>query len=244
MATWAIGDIQGCFHSFQALLRKIDYAPGRDALWLAGDLVNRGTGSLQMLRWAVAHADHIHAVMGNHEMGLLACAAGSRKLRKKDTTAPILQAPDCDELLAWVQQLPLVHVADGHVLVHAGLYPRWDLATCLQKARDPDEFARDTFTRMRTLTADMELNPRFAGPPDEAPDGCRPWFELRAFEPELHVLFGHWAALGVRCGAHWQSLDSGCVWGGRLTAYELQTQQLVSVVADSRDLVAPVAGGH
>jgi bis(5'-nucleosyl)-tetraphosphatase (symmetrical) len=236
VSTWAIGDIQGCFVSFEALLAAIDFQPARDRLWLAGDLVNRGTGSLNMLRWAVAHDDVVTAVQGNHEIGLLQCAAGTRKPRKTDTIAPILSAPDAAELLQWVRQRPLIHVAQGHVLVHAGLFPGWDLATCMRKAAERDSFATQAFTRMRMIGADGTLDMQYAGPPESAPPGTRPWYLARKFEPGTRVLFGHWASLGVRRGDHWQSLDSGCVWGGALTAYNLDTGALVSVNAALRDL--------
>lgn len=235
MATWVIGDIQGCYFSFLSLLQRIDFDPHTDRLWLAGDIVNRGTGSLEMLRWAVAHDDVVTAVLGNHETGLLACAAGARKPRKTDTIAPILQADDRLELLSWVQQRPLVHVAQGHVMVHAGLHPRWDLQTCLRRAADPDSLAIDAFTRMRTLRANMTLDHRFTGPPELAPAGNKPWYRLRHFEPGYRVVFGHWAALGLRSSEHWQSLDAGCVWGGSLAAYRLSDGQIVTTPADKRD---------
>lgn len=237
MATWAIGDVQGCFHSFKALLAKIDYDSKRDRLWLVGDMVNRGTGSLRMLRWVHKRQERVTAVLGNHELGLLACAAGARKPRDTDTITPILRAEDRAELLTFVQELPLLHVESGHVLVHAGLHPHWDLGTCERQARRRTHAALDVFTRMRVLRPNMTLDLRFSGPPEAALPGHKPWFELRVFEPDHTVIFGHWAALGARRGDRWQSLDTGCVWGGRLTAMRLSDGALVSVKADRRDLV-------
>src|SRR5688572_17991593 len=103
MATYAIGDVHGCFGTLQRLLRKLPYDPGRDRLWFVGDLVNRGPRSLEVLRWAVEQGDRIVAVLGNHDLHLLARAAGVAEARKKDTLGEILAAPDRDDLLNWLR---------------------------------------------------------------------------------------------------------------------------------------------
>jgi bis(5'-nucleosyl)-tetraphosphatase (symmetrical) len=114
--------------SLARLLAKIGYAPARDRLWLVGDLVNRGPRSLDVLRWARDQGDAVTAVLGNHDLHLLARAAGAGA-KKRDTLDEVLAAPDRDALLTWLRTRPLCHVEDGHVLIHAGLHPRWTVAT-------------------------------------------------------------------------------------------------------------------
>ena len=127
MALYAIGDVQGCMASLERLLETIPYAPG-DRLWLAGDLVNRGPRSLDVLRWARAQGDAVTVVLGNHDLHLLARVAGVAEAKKKDRLDDVLAAPDRDELCDWLRARPLVHVEDGFVMVHAGLHPTWSVA--------------------------------------------------------------------------------------------------------------------
>ena len=138
MATYAIGDIQGCFLTFQALLDRIQFDDSADSLWLAGDLVNRGPDSLGMLRWAKDHDAQLTCVLGNHDLHLLSAAAGLRSARPRDTLTPILQADDRDELLHWLRHRPLAHQAtvagQPLLMVHAGLHPRWTIQRSLELA--------------------------------------------------------------------------------------------------------------
>lgn len=126
MATYAIGDIQGCFRSLQRLLRRIDFSSNRDHLWLTGDLINRGPHSLETLRWA-RHCPNVTAILGNHELHLWAVAAGLRQLKGKDTLQPILDAPDRADLLSWIETRPLLFHQAPWTMVHAGLHPHWTL---------------------------------------------------------------------------------------------------------------------
>ena len=127
MATWVVGDVQGCFSTFQALLDRLEFRPGRDRMWFVGDLVNRGPDSLGMLRWAHRHRDSLVCVLGNHDLHLLAQREGVIPARRGDTLTPVLEAPDADELCDWVAELPFVHVEGGYLLVHAGVTPGWGL---------------------------------------------------------------------------------------------------------------------
>ncbi|MDE2973072.1 MAG: symmetrical bis(5'-nucleosyl)-tetraphosphatase [Acidobacteriota bacterium] len=127
MSTWVVGDVQGCFSTFQALLDRLEFRPGRDRLWFVGDLVNRGPDSLGMLRWAYRHRDSLVCVLGNHDLHLLAQREGVIPARPRDTLAPVLRAPDVEELCDWVAGLPFVHLEGGVLLVHAGVVPGWGL---------------------------------------------------------------------------------------------------------------------
>ncbi|HEY5938905.1 MAG TPA: symmetrical bis(5'-nucleosyl)-tetraphosphatase [Kofleriaceae bacterium] len=127
MARYAIGDVQGCMASLERLLQLIDYAPNQDELWFVGDLVNRGPRSLDVLRWARDRDAHITCVLGNHDLHLLARAAGAAGPKKRDTLEDVLGAKDLDRLIDWLRHRPILHATDKHVLVHAGLHPSWSI---------------------------------------------------------------------------------------------------------------------
>lgn len=265
MATYAIGDIQGCYDTLQRLLELIEFDADGDRLWLAGDLVNRGPRSLDVLRWARGLGDRAVAVLGNHDTHLLRRTAGVTGKKKRDTLDAVLEAPDRDELVDWLRHRPLIHVDDGFAMMHAGLHPTWSIADAqalsdevcavLQaddwRARLPEvldhrsaQWRRDlpgserlaaatnVFTRIRTCRSNGDMCRKFAGPKDQAPAGCIPWFELPDARWRDHqVLFGHWAALGFTRSDHHASLDSGCVWGGKLSALRLDDSTLFQVAA-------------
>ena len=133
----AIGDVQGCFDCLEALVARIDAASGRPArLWLTGDLVNRGPKSLETLRWAMANEARLVTVLGNHDLHLLAVAAGIRPAHRSDTLAEILAAPDAGELIDWLRRRPLAHLEHGHLMVHAGVLPQWSGARTLELAAE------------------------------------------------------------------------------------------------------------
>lgn len=128
MATYAIGDIQGCFDSFQRLLGLIRFDPAHDRLWLVGDLVNRGPHSLETLRFVKDLGAAAITVLGNHDLHLVMLAEGCSKRRDDDTLDAVLSAPDREALLVWLRTRPMMHVEDGYALVHAGLLPQWTVA--------------------------------------------------------------------------------------------------------------------
>jgi bis(5'-nucleosyl)-tetraphosphatase (symmetrical) len=136
VARYAIGDIQGCMASLERLLSLIDYRPLTDQLWLVGDLVNRGPRSLDVLRWARELDTSVTCVLGNHDLHLLARAAGAAGPKRLDTLDEVLAAPDCDRLIEWLRMRPLIHVDKTHVVVHAGLHPRWTIADAQARAAE------------------------------------------------------------------------------------------------------------
>ncbi|MBM4127257.1 MAG: symmetrical bis(5'-nucleosyl)-tetraphosphatase [Nitrospira sp.] len=127
MATYAIGDVQGCYEPLQRLLQQIRFNPESDRLWFVGDLVNRGPDSLSVLRYIKGLGDRAIAVLGNHELFLLAVAEQLVPVRPEDTLQAILAAPDCDKLLTWLRHQRLFYREDSLAMVHAGLLPQWSI---------------------------------------------------------------------------------------------------------------------
>ncbi|MCA0935273.1 bis(5'-nucleosyl)-tetraphosphatase (symmetrical) ApaH [Vibrio alginolyticus] len=136
MATYIVGDIQGCFDELQRLLEQVSFSPKNDQLWLAGDLVARGPKSLETLRFVKSLGDSAKVVLGNHDLHLLAVSHGVKKLKEKDKTSPIFTAPDSKKLLRWLTQQPLLAEHNEFVMCHAGISPQWDLETARQCARE------------------------------------------------------------------------------------------------------------
>ena len=136
MPTYAIGDIQGCFEALEILLERISFDRSRDRLWFVGDLVNRGPDSLACIRFVKDLGDRAVTVLGNHDLHLLTVAAGYAKIHRGDTFEDILDAPDREELLAWLRGQKLMHVEAGWAMVHAGLLPQWSVARALELARE------------------------------------------------------------------------------------------------------------
>lgn len=257
MAVWAIGDLQGCYDELRRLLERVRFDPGADRLWLTGDLVNRGPGSLAALRFVRSLNDAAVVVLGNHDLHLLALGATrSPKPRKSDTLDAVLAAPDRDELLAWLSSCALVHsdAALGWSMVHAGLSPGWNVATAKRLGDEvsaalnespaeffasmygdePDRwsetltgddrlrFAVNCLTRMRFCTADGRILLHLKGPIGAAPEEALPWFRVPGRKSEgERILFGHWSALGYYDADGVVGLDTGCAWGGTLTAFRL-----------------------
>ena len=251
MATYAIGDIQGCFRTFEALLARIAFDPDRDRVWLAGDLVNRGPRSAEVLRWCLDHEPAVTAVLGNHDVHLLLRAEGLRPKKARDSLEDVLQAADRRRLLAYLGRQPFLHREGPWVMVHAGLHPRWSVDDAVERAQalrglmdGPERRAllaalaeagrRDerftpavhdvaVFTRIRTVGADGAPRFGYAGPPEQAPAGHMPWFAWPGRASRDHaVIFGHWAALGLHLAPGVAGLDSGCVWGKALSALRLE----------------------
>src|SRR5918911_855818 len=135
MATYAIGDVQGCYAELRALLAEIGFG-SHDKLWFVGDLVNRGPQSLEVLRFVRALGERAEVVLGNHDLHLVTQHEGLARARADDTFGDVLAAPDRRELIDWLRERPLMHASAGYVVVHAGLLPQWDVAAALALARE------------------------------------------------------------------------------------------------------------
>lgn len=136
MATYAVGDIHGCFDLFRRLLDKIRFDDGSDKLWLVGDIVNRGPQSLETLRWVRDNHRCVKFVLGNHDFHLLAAHAGAASAQPGDTINDILRAPDADELCEWLRRAPLAYRENGRLMVHAGVLPMWDADEVVRLAEE------------------------------------------------------------------------------------------------------------
>jgi bis(5'-nucleosyl)-tetraphosphatase (symmetrical) len=156
VATYIVGDIQGCFDELQQLLKRVVFSAQKDQLWLAGDLVARGPKSLETLRFVKSLGDSAKVVLGNHDLHLMAVSVGLKKVKVKDKTAAIFSAPDKDELLTWLSQQPLLAEHDEFVMCHAGISPQWDLATARQCAREVESIIRSE--RLPWLLENMYSN--------------------------------------------------------------------------------------
>ena len=263
MAIYTIGDVQGCFGELQELLAAIRFDRNKDRLWFVGDLVNRGPESLAVLRFVKQLGSAAVTVLGNHDLHLITFAAGLAKPREDDTLDEVLAAPDRGELIDWLRGLPLIHVEEGHILVHAGLLPQWDAAKAQALARaveaalrgpryrefletlyggTPDRWDEslrgadrlrvivNAMTRMRFCTPEGVMEFRSKGDATSAPAGYLPWFDVPGRKSASHtVVCGHWSALGLRIAPGLLALDSGCVWGGRLSAVRLDGRALTQV---------------
>lgn len=269
--TYVIGDLQGCAHEADLLLERIaaDARTMEEArILFVGDLINRGPESLAALRRMKALSDtsggRVEALLGNHDLHLLAVAAGVRKASRSDTLDEILAAPDRDELVAWLRRRPLAMFVDAHLLVHAGVPPQWSAAQTIELAAEVEAVLRgdgwvdflarmygnepdrwddsltgvdrlrcivNALTRMRLCWPDGRMD-FLHKESDKGPEGSSllPWFDVPGRRTaDVTVVFGHWSALGLVLRPNLVGLDSGCVWGGKLTAVCLDDRTLLQV---------------
>lgn len=261
MATYVIGDVQGCYDPLMRLLERCGYDERRDRLWFVGDLVNRGPHSLATVRFVKGLGDRAVTVLGNHDLSLLVVAEGAHKGHASDTFGDVLEAPDRDELLDWLRRQNMMHVEGGYAMVHAGLLPQWSIGRALELARETEaalrgpgyrELVRNLYgnrparwsddlaghdrlriivnamTRMRLVAADGTMDFSHKLGLANAPAGYVPWWEApNRASRGTPVIFGHWAALGLLVREDVVCLDSGCVWGRRLSALRLEDRQLI-----------------
>jgi bis(5'-nucleosyl)-tetraphosphatase (symmetrical) len=272
VATYAIGDVQGCLEPLQRLLEQIDFCPGQDQLLFTGDLVNRGPQSLETLRFVRDLGDSAVTTLGNHDLHLLILALTDRGRKlPDDTLQEILDAPDAAALIGWLRRQPVAwqHEATGFLLVHAGVHRDWTAARTLELAQEvqqvlggPEAQAREllaclygndpaqwndalggmdrlrcivnVLSRMRFCEPDGRLDFRCKRPPGRQPEGLMPWYALpgRASR-STPIVFGHWSTLHLgnddplAYGVH--GIDTGCLWGGTLSALRLEDLTSFSV---------------
>lgn len=234
---WIIGDVHGCARELDRLLRAIRWDPSNDEVWFAGDLVRRGPDSLAVLRTFVDTG--ARGVVGNHDVHALLAHTGAVP-RDLPELEPLFRAPDGEKLLAALRALPAVVrlPAAGEVgpvwLVHAGFHPSWspDRPPVALEAPGPHEdgwYREDDVqvaTRVRCCDRAGSLC-RHTGPPETCPPPFEPW-DVFYGGPDV-VVHGHWAARGHHRTGRVIGLDSGCVWGGALTAWCQEEDRIVQV---------------
>jgi len=247
-----VGDLQGCCDAFERLLTEVGFSASRDRVTVLGDLVNRGPQSLAVLRKIRTLGNAAEALLGNHDLHLLAVAQGVRREHASDTLREILEAPDRDAWLDWMRQRPLALMREGWLCVHAGVSPAWDAAQTLSLAAEVEQMLRgpdlseflpqmygnqpaqwsdalqgadrwrhviNVLTRIRFVHADGTLDFKVKDGAGGAPPGLVPWFEFpQRASTGTPIAFGHWSTLGLINRPELLSLDTGCVWGGTLTA--------------------------
>ena len=277
MATWAIGDVQGCHDELTRLIDKLRFDPANDTLWFCGDLVNRGGQSLAVLRTIKSLGERAIVALGNHDLSLLAVSERKREdqARVNPELREVLFAPDRDELIGWLRTRKLVQVDRGlgYLLVHAGLFPRWTTQQAEEMAREiedklhgdgyrrllkqmfgnkPDLWTPklrgidrwragiNVFTRMRFADVRGRIAFTDKGAPGTQRPGLYPWFEIPGHvKRDLKVVCGHWSTLGRFAGLGVHAIDTGCVWGGWLTAMRLDTEEPEYVTIKSDRKPAP-----
>ena len=263
MSTYVVGDIQGCLQPLKCLLKKVKFDPKTDVLWSVGDIVNRGPKCLKTLRFLYKMRDSLVMVLGNHDLHLLAVAAGVRRPSKSDTLDEILSAPDREELLNWLLHRPLIHHEHGYTMVHAGIPPQWSIKKAMKRAREVEavlqspnclEFFQNMYgnepavwskqlkgmerlrvitnylTRMRHCSKEgwRDLESKGASP-NQGIEKVSAWFSHpNRKAKDDKILFGHWASIeGMTDSPNAIGLDTGCVWGGAMSLYCLETEQLM-----------------
>jgi bis(5'-nucleosyl)-tetraphosphatase (symmetrical) len=259
MATYAIGDVQGCFDELKQLLNAFQYEEKHDVLWFVGDLVNRGPKSLEVLRFVRSLGDRAVTVLGNHDLHLITQHEGIERRRKDDTFEDVLRAKDAGDLVSWLRTRPMMHIEGAYAMVHAGLLPQWPIKKARSLAKEVE--AALAASDYREFLAQM-----YGSTPERWSDSLAGWDRLRAIvnamtrmrfctpdgrmefrakgkappagylpwfqarkKEKQTILFGHWSALGLNLTDGFAGLDCGCVWGGSLAALRLEDRKLFQV---------------
>jgi len=263
MATYAIGDVQGCLDELKELLTLINFNRDQDQLWFCGDLVNRGPKSLQTLRFIKALGDNAITVLGNHDLHLLATAYDHKRPGKKDTFNELLAADDAAELFDWLRHQHMVyHDKNLNItLLHAGVHPHWTIDKVIQLAKEVEQvlqsdnhinfykhmygdkpffwndsltgwqryrFITNILTRLRYCDNQGKPSLNAKGAPGTQAKNLYPWYEVAGRKTQNdRIIFGHWSTLphaGISGINNTYAIDSGCLWGGLLTAMRIDKE--------------------
>ena len=265
MAHYVIGDVQGCYSELQALVKKIKFNPNKDKIIFAGDLVNRGHQSLEVMEFCMRHKGSIKAVLGNHDFYLLYLIEHQKKNK---SLKKVLDSKNIQKYHSWLKKLPLLleikikETKETFWISHAGIPYIWDIRMAkklskeIQTGMKDDSFKileniwGDTpkiwnsdlkgykrtrtiinyFTRMRFLGKDGSL--KLKAKKNKADEMHVPWFNqtIKNLKENQYIIFGHWAALeGKTKLTNIIGVDTGCVWGNKLTAIRLEDRKLFQV---------------
>ena len=265
MAHYVIGDVQGCYSELQALIKKIKFNPSKDKIIFAGDLVNRGNQSLEVMEFCMKYKGSIKAVLGNHDFYLLYLIEHQKKNK---SLKKVLESRNIQKYHSWLKKLPLLlevkikETKETFWISHAGIPYLWDMRMAkklskeIQAGMKDDSFKileniwGDTpkiwnpdlkgykrsrtiinyFTRMRFLGKDGSL--KLKAKKNKADEIHIPWFNqtIKNLKDNQYIIFGHWAALeGKTKLTNIIGVDTGCVWGNKLTAIRLEDRKLFQV---------------
>ena len=270
MATYAIGDVQGCYDELQALLERVGFNRTHDRLWFVGDLVNRGPKSLEVLRFVRDLGNRAVAVLGNHDLHLITRYEGIQKKRADETFDDVLSAPDARELVDWLRARPMMHVEGSWAMVHAGLLPQWTIDSAFSLGKEVQAALRAP--NYRDFLAKL-----YGSKPERWEESLSGWDRLRVIvnamtrmrfckqdgTMEFHakgaapppgysswyetrssaepmIVFGHWSQLGLLLTDRVAGIDTGCVWGRELSALRLEDRWLAQVSAPVYQIVEGV----
>ncbi|HKO42366.1 MAG TPA: metallophosphoesterase [Pyrinomonadaceae bacterium] len=204
--TIVVGDLHGCYDELLDLLDKVSFG-GEDRLICVGDLITKGPKNREVLDRFMSDPQFA-AVIGNHDLALRRRWNGEKfKLKPSQKPTHKELKKDKERYVPFLNQLPFTIDLGTHLVVHAGLRPGLELYS--QTTED--------MTELRSLGEDRASR---KGPP---------WYDV--YDGEKIVLFGHWPAAEPRRGKKAIGLDTGCVYGGQLTAYIVETGELTSVPA-------------
>ncbi|AJC49386.1 symmetrical bis(5'-nucleosyl)-tetraphosphatase [Allofrancisella guangzhouensis] len=268
MATYIIGDVQGCYDELQLLLEKIKFYKNTDKLIFAGDIINKGPKSLETINFIMSLREKAQLVLGNHEILFLAISYNFLPSSNKHTFDEILNAPNLKEIQEWLCNQKFLIKLNNYFITHAGIPHIWSPKKAIKRANEVEfVFKNETtrklllanlfneeiakwdkelegierwlcilnyFTRMRAIKKDGELDLKFSSTIDNMPKNFGPWFKLRhkKFKAEQTIIFGHWAALnGITNDKSIIALDTGCVFGGKLTCYCVENKKFIRVNA-------------
>ncbi|GAB4223940.1 MAG: symmetrical bis(5'-nucleosyl)-tetraphosphatase [Francisella sp.] len=268
MATYVIGDVQGCYDELQLLLKKIKFDREKDKLIFAGDIINKGPKSLETINFIMSLGKSAQIVLGNHEILFLASSYNYLPSSSKNTFNDILEAENIETIQSWLcSQKLLLRIGDVFI-VHAGIPHIWSPKKAIKRANEIEFVLKNPitrkillanlfsiecdkwdkelegaerwlcilnyFTRMRSIDKSGRLNLTFSSNIDKIPDNFKPWFKLRhkKFKKKYKIIFGHWAAIkGHTQEDNMIALDTGCVFGGKLSCYCIETEKIYSVKA-------------
>jgi len=260
MATFAIGDVQGCYKEFRKLLNEINFNTQKDTLWLTGDLVNKGPQSLDVIKYVMDLDDKAITVLGNHDFYLIASYFKADPWpHSTNLFDDILSHNDSSEIIRWLRHQKIIHLDHElkYILVHAGIHPEWKTKEILplsskiefslkgdhckkfieslwtneprnwNKSLEEKEkliFAVNVFTRMRYLKKDLSLDfQEKLDPSNVKSSNLIPWYEFKSNAYKgYRTIIGHWSTLGFRETGNLISIDTGCVWGNKMTAIKIE----------------------
>ena len=204
-----IGDVHGCLHELEKLLAKLEFHEEKDELFFVGDLINKGPNSLGVLE--LARNLNAACVIGNHELNFLDHLAIPSKRRPGFDQLQKEMGTSLSQWVAWIKRWPSYIERDDFLVVHAGLAP----------GKHPSKTSTHILANIRTWDGTGANMNNKADPP---------WFDL--YTHQKTVVYGHWALMGLHVRKNTIGLDTGCVYGKKLTAVILPSKEIVSVDAD------------